>query len=51
MPAILVETGFITNPMERKRLLSKTYQGYLADGIVRGIDSYRESIGKTYHGG
>jgi N-acetylmuramoyl-L-alanine amidase len=51
MPAILVETGFITNPMERKRLLSKRYQGYLADGMVGGIDSYIKSIGKTYTGG
>jgi N-acetylmuramoyl-L-alanine amidase len=51
MPAILVETGFITNPMERKRLLSKRYQGYLADGMVGGINSYIKSIGKTYTGG
>jgi N-acetylmuramoyl-L-alanine amidase len=51
MPAILVETGFITNPMERKRLLSKKYQGYLADGMVGGIDSYIKSIIKIYHGG
>jgi len=51
MPAILVETGFITNPMERKRLLSKRYQGYLADGMVGGIDSYIKGIGKTYTGG
>ena len=51
MPAILVETGFITNPMERKRLLSKKYRGYLADGMVGGIDSYIKSIGKIYTGG
>jgi N-acetylmuramoyl-L-alanine amidase len=51
MPAILVETGFITNPLERKRLLNKRYRGHLADGMVRGIDSYIKSIGRAYGGG
>lgn len=47
MPAILIETGFITNSMERKRLLSDEYRDMLADGIVDGIDSYIESINRV----
>ena len=51
MPAILVETGFITNPTEKKRLLSQTYLESLADGIVRGVDAYIKSMDKVYQGG
>jgi len=51
MPAILVETGFITNPTERKRLLSQKYLENLANGIVGGIDSYIKSIDAAYKGG
>lgn len=51
MPAILVETGFITNPTERTRLLSKNYLETLADGIVAGIDVYIKSIDHVYQGG
>lgn len=51
MPAVLIETGFLTNPTERKRLLSRKYLDVLADGIVAGIDSYIKSIDKSYVGG
>ncbi len=44
MPAILVEMGFITNPTERKRLLSRAYLEALAQGIVEGIADYIASI-------
>ncbi|MFC1533828.1 N-acetylmuramoyl-L-alanine amidase [Thermodesulfobacteriota bacterium] len=51
MPAILVETGFISNSTERKRLLSGKYRETLADGIVSGIDLYIKSIDQAYKGG
>ena len=51
MPAVLVETGFITNPRERKRLLSDSYLNSLADGIVSGIEGYVEGIDRIYLGG
>ena len=51
MPAILIETGFITNSTERKRLQSEKYRDILADGIVSGIDSYIKSIEKAYKSG
>lgn len=46
MPAILIETGFLTNPEEEKKLTSNKYQDQLAEGIVQGILSYLDNIAK-----
>ncbi len=51
MPAVLVETGFITNYGERRRLQSRKYLESLSDGIVAGIAAYIESIDEVYQGG
>jgi N-acetylmuramoyl-L-alanine amidase len=51
MPAVLVETGFVTNPSERKRLLSKKYLEVMADGIVAGLEGYIRSLSTTARGG
>ena len=40
MPSILIELGFISHPVESKRLYEKDYQQVLANGIANGIDSY-----------
>lgn len=40
MPAVLVEVGYITHPVESKRLANKSYQDLLAEGIANGIQSY-----------
>ena len=40
MPAVLVETGYISNPMERKRLFNTHYQDLLTKGIAEGIANY-----------
>ncbi len=40
MPAILIETGFLTNPIESKRLFTPAYQKLLAKGIADGINAY-----------
>jgi N-acetylmuramoyl-L-alanine amidase len=40
MPSILVETSFISNPRECKRLTSARYQYLLCQGIVDGIKRY-----------
>ena len=40
MPAILVEVGYLSNPMERKRLFNPKYQDLIAKGIVEGIVRY-----------
>ncbi len=40
MPAILIETGYITNPTEGVRLFNPEYQKLLAKGIADGVDNY-----------
>ena len=40
IPSILVETAFITNPEEEKRLRDPTHQGRIADAILRGVKTY-----------
>jgi N-acetylmuramoyl-L-alanine amidase len=42
MPSILVETSFISNPRECKRLTSARYQNLVCQGIVDGIRRYME---------
>jgi N-acetylmuramoyl-L-alanine amidase len=40
VPSVLVETGFLSNPIEDKLLATGEYQDKLADGIVAGILTY-----------
>jgi N-acetylmuramoyl-L-alanine amidase len=40
IPSVLVETAFISNPVEEARLRSEGYQIQLADALMRGISSY-----------
>ena len=40
MPALLVETGFISNPKEEKNLGSRRYQRKMAAAIFKGISDY-----------
>lgn len=40
MPSILVETSFISNPRECKRLRSARYQKQICQGIIDGIRRY-----------
>ncbi|PJI96892.1 N-acetylmuramoyl-L-alanine amidase [Acidovorax sp. 69] len=40
IPSVLVETAFISNPEEEKRLRSGAYQEQLADALMRGITRY-----------
>lgn len=47
MPSILVELGFISNPIEEKYLASKAGQKELAQGIFDGFSNYYESYKKT----
>ncbi len=42
MPSILIETSFISNPRECKRLTNGHYQDKLCQGIVDGIKRYIE---------
>ncbi|MDJ0701000.1 MAG: N-acetylmuramoyl-L-alanine amidase [Woeseiaceae bacterium] len=40
MPSILVETAYISNPDEEKKLRSKSHQGKLANAILAGVRNY-----------
>lgn len=40
IPSILIETAFISNPEEERRLIDLNYQVKLADSIVAGIKRY-----------
>lgn len=40
MPACLIETGFLSNIDERKKLRTKEYQKKIVEGIVQGIEYY-----------
>jgi len=40
MPAILIEAGYLTNPLESARLFTPAYQKQLAKGIAQGIENY-----------
>lgn len=40
IPSILVETAFISNPQEERRLADTRYQARIADAIFRGLRDY-----------
>lgn len=42
-PALLVETGIISNDEERELLQSKEYQQQIAQGIVEGLEQFFQS--------
>lgn len=42
-PAVLVETGFISNPEERELLTDPSYQAKVADAIAEGIVNFQMS--------
>ena len=43
MPAILVETGYITHPKEGENLMNAYYKDLLAKGITEGIGRYLQN--------
>ena len=43
IPSILIETGFISNPIEERRLRARPYQRKLARAIAHGIRGYFEN--------
>ena len=43
IPSILVETAFLTNPQEERKLRGKKYQEKVARAILKGIKIYFEA--------
>jgi len=46
MPAILVETSFLSNPDDERRLASDEYQGAVAAQIAEAVDGFLEARNK-----
>jgi len=42
IPSLLIETGFVSNPAEAKKLNSRKHQGDMANAIFTGISRYME---------
>jgi N-acetylmuramoyl-L-alanine amidase len=44
MPAVLIEVGFLTNPVEEQYLISEQGQDYIASAIFRAFREYKNTI-------
>lgn len=44
MPAVLIETGFISNKYEERKLARSSYQGKIATSIYQGVDNFIRRI-------
>ena len=47
VPAILIETGFVSNPVEGQKLATAAYQRKIADAIAQGVDKFLGKTGET----
>jgi len=47
MPAVLIETGFLSNPLEESYLMSGTGQDHIANAIFRALNLYKQRLEKT----
>ena len=47
IPSILVETGYLSNPKEARRLVTKAYQQKIAKAVSKGIVEYMKSAPPT----
>jgi N-acetylmuramoyl-L-alanine amidase len=47
MPSILIETGFISNKEECRRLINADYQRQICDGILKGVKAYIDQTTST----
>ena len=47
VPAILIETGFVSNPVEGRKLTTTAYQYKIATAIAQGVDKFLGKTGET----
>jgi N-acetylmuramoyl-L-alanine amidase len=47
VPAILIETGFVSNPVEGRKLATSAYQHKIATAIAEGVDKFLGKTGET----
>jgi N-acetylmuramoyl-L-alanine amidase len=50
MPAVLIETGFISNPEEEKYLMTDSGQSIIASAIYRAFKEYKSELEKSGSG-
>jgi len=46
MPCVLVETAFLTHPVEGRRLARDTYRADVAEGLYRGISTFLANVSR-----
>lgn len=46
VPSILIETGFVSNPTEGKKLTTSSYQHKIATAIADGVDNFLKKMGE-----
>ncbi|WP_373018911.1 N-acetylmuramoyl-L-alanine amidase [Thiomicrorhabdus sp.] len=51
MPSLLVETAFISNPSEARKLMSSAFQTKMASSIVRGLQKFVDGNSQKPHWG
>ena len=44
MPAVLIEAGFLSHPIEGRKIASASYRHQLASAIVDGLDAYKRAV-------
>ena len=44
MPAVLIEGGFLSDPVEQKKIADPKYRDQMAAAIVRGVLAYRHAV-------
>lgn len=45
MPAVLIEAGFMSHPVEGRKILSASHRRAIAKAIVSGVQAYRRVVG------
>ncbi|MEX0928015.1 MAG: N-acetylmuramoyl-L-alanine amidase [Balneolales bacterium] len=51
MPAVLIESGFISNPQEHRFLSSEYGQNIMASAIFRAVRDYKDKISRSHNNG
>ncbi|MDG6773233.1 N-acetylmuramoyl-L-alanine amidase [Thiomicrorhabdus sp. ZW0627] len=51
MPSLLIETAFISNPSEARKLMSSSFQTKMASSIVRGLQKFVDGNAQKPHWG
>jgi N-acetylmuramoyl-L-alanine amidase len=44
MPAVLIEAGFMSHPVEGKKIFSSAYRKQIARAIVDGLLAYKRTV-------